>query len=136
MNLDPMSWTRRLRAVRSRTHALRARLGKLLDLDDEQEAPGHGGVQATDGAELHASGDALAQERRRRALATMIALLALPDDADVDMAIRQDPDHQRVVFTVRDRKTGAALREIPESDLPTLRATLRGLLGCFVDRSA
>jgi len=105
-------------------------LGKLLDTEHSAptRAPAHGGVSGTE----RSSGDQEAdrREKRRSALAT---LLALPPGTQVDIVV--DATAEELTFIVRDLATGRTIRTVPEAEAKALIEQFQRHHGPFIDRS-
>jgi flagellar protein FlaG len=62
------------------------------------------------------------------------ARAAVPDFPRQDLAIRKDPEIDRVVVQVLDSATGEVVRQIPSEEWVRHLKRLRGAKGLFVDR--
>jgi hypothetical protein len=105
-------------------------LGALFDAADSapSAAPVHGGVSGA--ARTAPDQDSGRRERRRSALAE---LLALPPGTQVDIVV--DAEVEQLTFVVRDVATGRNLRTIPEAEAKALIERFQARHGSFVDRS-
>ncbi len=133
MNLDRSQPARAL-DLQVRTARTQERLEQPIATSSPPARPEHGGVNAAERPENRATGDALARDRKRRALACLRKKLGLPADAELDVEV--DARSQPVTFRLVDRHTGTVLREIPESEAGDLVEALRTSPGSLFDRSS
>jgi uncharacterized FlaG/YvyC family protein len=133
MNLD-RSEPPRVLDLQVRTARTQERMEQAIATPSPPVRPEHGGVTASERPENRATGDALARDRKRRALASLRKKLRLPDDADLDVEL--DARSQPVTFRLVDRRTGAVLREIPEAEAGELVDALHAIPGGLIDRSS
>jgi uncharacterized FlaG/YvyC family protein len=133
MDFDRTSPTDRMHDLRARTARTQERLDQPPEPTAPPVRPAHGGATAPSPAGQEPRREDLAKERSRHAASAVARFLSLP--AGTELGIEVDVETHQVTFQIRDRATGALIREIPEGEAQTLMEKLREFTGTLVDRS-